>query len=180
MQIEEGLPYLLGATWNAKGTNFALFSDNATRVEVCNFDSFDEKETSRIELPEYADQIFTAICRTSGPGPSLASIVHGPYEPNQGHRFNPNKLLLDPNARAHAGELKWDAAVFGYKMESGDDLTFDKRDSARFVPKCVVVDSSLDWKGEAERATVPWDRTIVYETHVMLLAFLLEGVGPAA
>src|SRR6202166_4489008 len=77
--------------------------------------------------------------------------VHGPYEPSAGHRFNPNKLLLDPYARAHAGSLTWDPAVFGYKMESGDDLTFDERDSAPFMPKCVIVDPDFDWTGEAGR-----------------------------
>jgi isoamylase len=115
---------------------------------------------------EYTDQIFHGFLPDVGPGTFYGFRVHGPYDPEQGHRFNPNKLLLDPYARAHAGELKWDPAVFGYNMESGDDLTFDERDSAPFVPKCVVVDSSFDWKGEAERKPVPWDRTIVYETHV--------------
>jgi isoamylase len=166
MKIEEGLPYPLGATWDGRGTNFALFSANAIKVEVCIFDSFDGKETSRTELPEYTNQIFHGCLPDVGPGTFYGFRVHGPYDPQRGHRFNPNKLLLDPYARAHAGELKWDPAVFGYNMESGDDLTFDERDSAPFVPKCVVVDSSFDWKGEAERTPVPWDRTIVYETHV--------------
>jgi hypothetical protein len=166
MKIEEWLPNPLGATWDGSGTNFALFSANATKVEVCIFDSFDGKEISRTELPEYTDQIFHGFLPDVGPGTFYGFRVHGPYDPQQGHRFNPNKLLLDPYARAHAGALKWDPAVFGYKMESGDDLTFDDRDSAPFMPKCVVVDSSFDWKGEAERTLIPWDRTIVYETHV--------------
>jgi isoamylase len=166
MKIEEGLPYPLGATWDGRGTNFALFSANAIKVEVCIFDSFDGKETSRTELLEYTNQIYHGYLPDVGPGTFYGFRVHGPYDPQRGHRFNPNKLLLDPYARAHAGELKWDPAVFGYNMESGDDLTFDERDSAPFVPKCVVVDSSFDWKGEAERTPVPWDRTIVYETHV--------------
>src|SRR6202000_1315594 len=92
--------------------------------------------------------------------------VYGPYEPDAGHRFNPNKLLLDPYARAHAGTLKWDPAVFGYIMETGDDSTFDERDSAPFMPKCVVVDPDFDWQAEAARQNVHWDETIVYETHV--------------
>lgn len=166
MTIEEGLPYPLGATWDGRGTNFALFSANATKVEICLFDGFDGKEVSRIELPEYTDQIFHGFLPDVGPGTFYGFRVHGPYDPQAGHRFNPNKLLLDPYARAHAGNLKWDPAVFGYKLESGDDLTFDERDSAPFVPKCVVVDFAFDWKGEAERTMVPWDRTIVYETHV--------------
>jgi isoamylase len=108
MKIEEGLPNPLGATWDGKGTNFALFSANATKVEVCIFDSFDGKETSRIELPEYTDEIFHGFLPNVGPGTFYGFRVHGPHDPNQGHRFDPNKLLLDPYARAHAGELKWD------------------------------------------------------------------------
>jgi isoamylase len=161
--VEEGLPYPLGAHWDGNGTNFALFSANATKVEVCLFDG--DKET-RIELPEYTDEIFHGYLPDVGPGQFYGYRVHGPYEPEKGHRFNPNKLLLDPYARAHAGTLRWDPAVFGYKMETGDDLTFDERDSAPFMPKCVVVDRDFDWTGEAGRQPVPWDRTIVYETHV--------------
>ncbi len=164
--LKEGLPYPLGATWDGNGTNFALFSANATKVEVCLFDAEGKSETARIELPEYTDQIFHGYVPGVGPGTFYGYRVHGPYEPAQGHRFNPNKLLLDPYARAHAGELVWDPAVFGYQMETGDDLTFDERDSAPFVPKCVVVDPDFDWRGEPDRQAVAWDHTIVYETHV--------------
>jgi isoamylase len=164
--VKEGLPYPQGATWDGKGTNFALFSANATKVEVCLFDSSGKAETARIELPEYTDQIFHGYLPDVGPGTFYGYRVHGPYAPDDGHRFNPNKLLLDPYARAHAGELIWDPAVFGYQMESGDDTTFDERDSAPFVPKCVVVDPDFDWKGEPDRQAIPWDRTIVYETHL--------------
>ena len=100
------------------------------------------------------------------PGTIYGYRVHGPYEPEQGHRFNPNKLLLDPYARGHFGELKWDPAVFGYQMESGDDTSFDERDSAPFMPKCVVVDPNFDWTGEPGGRAVPWDRTILYEAHL--------------
>ena len=161
--VEEGLPYPLGAHWDGNGTNFALFSANATKVEVCLFDGDTE---TRIELPEYTDEIFHGYLPDVAPGQYYGYRVHGPYEPEKGHRFNHNKLLLDPYARAHAGTLTWDPAVFGYKMETGDDLTFDERDSAPFMPKCVVVDRDFDWTGEAGRQPVPWDRTIVYETHV--------------
>jgi len=164
--IEEGLPYPLGAHWDGNGTNFALFSANATKVEVCLFDESGERELSRIALPEYADQVFHGYLPDIGPGTFYGYRVHGPYEPRAGHRFNPNKLLLDPYARAHAGSLKWDPAVFGYRMETGDDLTFDERDSAPFMPKCVIVDPGFDWEREAGRQIVPWDRTIVYEVHV--------------
>ncbi len=166
--IEEGLPYPLGATWSGQGTNqgtnFALFSANATKVEICLFDG--ERETHRFELPEYTDQVFHGYISGVGPGTFYGYRVYGPYEPDKGHRFNPNKLLLDPYARAHAGALTWNPAVFGYKMESGDDLTFDDRDSAPFMPKCVVVDPDFDWQAEAQRQNVHWDETIVYETHV--------------
>ena len=165
-QLREGLPHPRGALWDGKGTNFALFSANATKVEVCLFDSSGERETARIELPEYTDQVFHGWIPDVHPGTFYGYRVHGPYEPESGHRFNPNKLLLDPYARAHAFELKWNPAVFGYKMESGDDLTFDDRDSAPFMPKCAVVDPGFDWQGEPRGRRVPWDRTIVYETHV--------------
>jgi isoamylase len=164
--VEEGLPNPLGAHWDGKGTNFALFSANATKVEVCLFDESGERELSRVELPEYTDQVFHGYLPDVGPGTFYGYRVHGPYEPAAGHRFNPNKLLLDPYARAHAGSLTWDPAVFGYQMETGDDLTFDERDSAPFMPKCVIVDPDFDWKGEAGRQNVPWDQTIVYEVHV--------------
>jgi isoamylase len=164
--IEEGLPYPLGAHWNGEGTNFALFSANAAKVEICLFDETGERELSRIELPEYADQVFHGYLPDVVPGTFYGYRVHGPYEPQAGHRFNPNKLLLDPYARAHAGSLRWDPALFGYRMESGDDLTFDERDSAPFMPKCVIVDPNFDWTGEAGRQSVPWDQTVIYEVHV--------------
>ncbi len=165
-RVKEGLPFPRGATWDGNGTNFALFSANATKVEICLFDSAGRHEVARLELPEYTDQIFHGYIPEVGPGTFYGFRVHGPYAPGDGHRFNPNKLLLDPYARAHAGELKWDPAVFGYVVESMDDLTFDERDSAAFVPKCVVVDQNFDWLGEPGRVRTPWDRTVIYETHV--------------
>jgi isoamylase len=165
MNVKEGLSHPRGAHWDGKGTNFALFSANATKVEVCLFDTNGSNET-RIELPEYTDQIFHGYLPDVGPGQFYGYRVYGPYEPEQGHRFNHNKLLLDPYARAHCGKLTWNPAAFGYVMESGDDTTFDERDSAPFMPKCVVVDHAYDWKGEPNRQPVPWDDTIFYETHV--------------
>jgi glycogen operon protein len=165
-RLKEGLPHPLGASWDGKGTNLALFSANATKVEVCLFDDSGERELERIELPEYTDQIFHGYLEDVGPATFYGYRVHGPYEPDAGHRFNPNKLLLDPYARAHAGSLQWNPAVFGYNMESGDDLTFDERDSAPFVPRCVVVDPNFDWRRAPEGRSIPWDRTIVYEAHV--------------
>jgi isoamylase len=166
IQSREGLPYPLGATWDGRGVNFALFSAHATRVEVCLFDERGGREAARIDLPEYTDAIWHGYIPDLAPGAIYGFRVHGPYEPEQGHRFNPNKLLLDPYARGHFGELTWDPAVFGYEMESGDDTTFDKRDSAPFMPKCVVIDPNFDWQQEQRRRAVPWDHTILYETHV--------------
>src|SRR5450631_1204424 len=167
MQIQAGHPYPCGASWDGTGTNFALFSGHATRVELCLFDSSGTREVARHELSEYTNQIFHGYLPDIGPGTYYGYRVHGPYEPEAGHRFNPNKLLLDPYARAHSGKLTWDPAVFGYTIGAeGDDLTFDERDSAPFVPKSVIVDPNFDWHGEYRRRTVPWEGTIVYETHV--------------
>jgi len=165
-RLKEGLPFPLGATWNGTGTNFAIFSANATKAELCLFDPSGVRELERIELPEYTDEIWHGYLPGVNPGTIYGYRMSGPYEPAAGHRFNPNKLLLDPYARGHFGDLTWDPAVFGYKMETGDDTTFDDRDSARFVPKCVVVDAAFEWQGEPARRAVPWNRTILYETHV--------------
>jgi isoamylase len=173
-KIEEGLPFPRGAAWDGKGTNFAIFSAHATKVEVCIFDAKGEREVDRVELPEYTNQIWHGYLPDISPGAIYGYRVHGPYEPDQGHRFNPNKLLLDPYAVAHMGELQWNPAIFGYKMESMDDLTFDERDSAPFMPKSVVVDPNFNWSGAPGRdrqgnlahLAVPFDDTIIYEMHV--------------
>jgi len=164
--IAEGLPFPLGASWDGAGVNFALFSANATKVELCLFDEAGRRELERIELPEYTDEVWHVYVSGLAPGAVYGYRVHGPYEPEAGHRFNPNKLLLDPYAKAHVGALKWDHAVFGYTIGAdGDDLTFDERDSAPFVPKCVVVDQTFSWT-HPMRVRVPWDRTVIYELHV--------------
>jgi glycogen operon protein len=165
-RLREGLPHPRGATWDGEGVNFSLFSANATKVELCLFDPEGKTELERIELPEYTDQFFHGWVGGIGPGQVYGYRVHGPYEPAHGHRFNPNKLVMDPYARAHTGELEWNPALFGYQMESGDDTTYDERDSAPFMPKCVVVDPNFDWMGEPNRHPVAWDHTILYETHL--------------
>ena len=166
-RIREGLPFPRGASWDGKGVNFSIFSAHATKAEICLFDDSGKTEIERIALPEYTDQIFHGWLPEVGPGQRYGYRVHGPYEPDAGHRFNPNKLLLDPYARAHAGKLKRDPAIFGYTIGHADeDLSYDERDSAPFVPKSVVVDPGFDWQGEAERNRIPWDRTILYEAHV--------------
>jgi isoamylase len=165
-KIHEGLPHPRGGTWDGKGTNFAVFSANATKVEVCIFDKNGDRELDRIELPEYTDQVWHGYIPDVRPNTVYGYRVHGPYDPDAGHRFNPNKLLLDPYACAHLGSLKWNPVVYGYKMESGDDSTFDDRDSAAFMPKCIVVDPGFDWKGQRGHEQIAWDNTIIYEMHV--------------
>jgi isoamylase len=166
-RVREGSPHAHGAIWDGKGTNFTLFSANATKVEVCLFDSDGTRELERIELPEYTDQIWHGYIPEVHPASVYGFRVHGPYAPEAGHRFNPNKLLLDPYARGHVGELKWDPACFGYTIGSKDqDLSFDERDSAPFVPKCVVVDPNFDWQGQPRVGVTKWDGTIIYEAHV--------------
>ena len=165
-RIREGLPFPLGATWDGLGVNFALFSANATKVELCLFDSTGEVELERIELPEYTDETYHGYLPDAHPGQIYGYRVYGPYDPQNGHRFNHNKLLIDPYAKQLVGELKWSEALFGYTIGHPDaDLSFDERDSAPFVPKCKVIDPAHTW-GHDHRVQVPWDRTIFYETHV--------------
>jgi len=165
-RIKEGSPHPRGATWDGKGTNFAIFSANATKIELCIFDGNGQRELERVELPEYTDQIWHGYLAEVNPGTPYGYRVHGPYEPDVGHRFNPNKLLLDPYAYAHMGTLQWHPALFGYQVESADDLTFDNRDSAPFMPKCTVVDPNFDWAGERGRKQFHFDDTILYEMHI--------------
>ncbi len=164
-RLSEGLPYPLGATWDGLGVNFALFSANATKVELCLFDSGGQREIERIELPEYTDEVWHGYLPDARPGTIYGYRVHGPYEPAAGHRFNPNKLLLDPYARQIIGTLEWNPALFGYKMESGDDLTFDERDSAPFTLKSCVIDPAFTW-GRASHRRTAWENTVIYEAHV--------------
>ncbi len=178
-RIREGSPFPLGATWDGLGVNFALFSAHATKVELCLFDLAGETELERIEVPEYTSEIFHGYLPDARPGTIYAYRVHGPYEPASGHRFNPNKLLLDPYAKAHVGELRWDHACFGYTIGAdGDDLSFDARDSAPFVPKCRVIDPAFTW-GRERRPEIAWERTILYETHVRGYTKLHPAVPPA-
>jgi len=164
-RITEGLPHPLGATWDGVGVNFALFSANATKVELCLFDQEGTTELERIELPEYTDEVWHGYLPDARPGTVYGYRVYGPWEPEHGHRFNHHKLLLDPYAKGHVGELKWGPEVFAYQMETGDDLTFDERDSAANMPKCVVIDPAFTWLRD-RRPEVPWEQTIFYEVHV--------------
>lgn len=165
-RVREGKPFPLGANWDGLGVNFALFSAHATKVELCLFDMDGQTEIERIELPEYTDEVWHGYLPDARPGQVYGYRVHGPYAPKEGHRFNPNKLLLDPYAKQIVGELQWNDALFGYTIGHKDaDLSFDTRDSAPFMPKCRVVDPAFTW-GDERKPNVPWERTIFYEAHV--------------
>ncbi|MGI4802139.1 MAG: glycogen debranching protein GlgX [Janthinobacterium lividum] len=176
-RIAEGLPHPLGATWDGVGVNFALFSANATKVELCLFDQTGTQELERIELPEYTDEVWHGYLPDARPGTVYGYRVHGPWDPRAGHRFNAHKLLLDPYAKGHVGSVTWGPEVYAYKRETGDDLTFDDRDSAAFVPKCVVIDPAFTWLRD-RRPDVPWERTVLYETHVKGFTKLHPDVPP--
>jgi isoamylase len=173
-RVREGFANPLGATWDGLGVNFALFSAHATKVELCLFDENGETEVERVELPEYTDEVWHGYLPEARPGTVYAYRVHGPYEPEAGHRFNPNKLLLDPYGKQLVGELTWDPAVFGYQA-GGEDTSFDERDSARFMPKCRVIDPAFTW-GRDAAPRVPWERTIFYEAHVRGFTMRNPGV----
>src|SRR3954462_9439127 len=132
LHVEPGHPHPMGATWDGRGVNFALFSANATRVELCLFDPTGAREITRVDLPRYTDEVWHGYSPDVRPDALYGYRVYGPYEPNNGHRFNPSKLLLDPYAKALRGPLKWSDAHFGYRTDSPrEDLSFDRRDSAR-------------------------------------------------
>jgi glycogen operon protein len=162
-----GRPYPLGATWDGEGVNFALFSENASRVELCLFDSLDAPSASvRITMPEQTDNVWHIYLPNLKPGQLYGYRVYGPYNPEQGQRFNPNKLLMDPYARALTGVIQWDDAMFGYPIGHADaDLAFDERDSAPYMPRCVVVDEAFPW-GEDRHPCTPLHRSVIYEVHV--------------
>ncbi len=164
-RVWPGSPHPLGATFDGSGTNFALFSAHAEKVELCLFDRDGRNETARIALPEYTHEIWHGYLPDVRPGQLYGYRVHGPYDPENGHRFNHHKLLLDPYAKALHGDLTWDDALFGYVLgDPKEDLSFDTRDSAPFMPKCRVIDPAFTW-GEPISPT-SWHETIIYETHV--------------
>ena len=173
-----GRPYPLGATWDGLGVNFAVFSARASSIELCLFDPSGRREVSRLALPECTDEVWHGYLPDAKPGQLYGYRAYGPYEPRAGHRFNPNKLLLDPYARELHGELMWSDALFGYRVGSNrSDLTFDRRDSARAMPKGVVVDDSFNW-GDDRPPLVPWERTVIYEAHLRGLTCTHEMVPP--
>lgn len=162
-----GSPYPLGATFDGDGVNFALYAENATGVELCLFDSIEaKKENAKIKLVERSHQIWHVYIPELKPGQLYGYRVHGPYEPENGHRFNPHKLLIDPYAKAISGTIEWHDSLFGYKVgHEEEDLSFSKSDSAPYIPKSVVVDENYDWKGD-KKPNIPYHKSIIYETHV--------------
>ncbi len=169
VNVWPGKPYPLGATWDGKGVNFAIFSENATGVELCLFDTMqDEVERMRIRMTEQTDYVWHVYIPNLRPGQIYGYRVYGPYEPSQGHRFNPSKLLLDPYAKAITGRINWSDAIFGYPMSSEDpdrDLEIDTQDSAPGMNRSVVIDPAFDWDDDRS-PNIPLHESIIYEVHV--------------
>ena len=167
LEIWPGKPYPRGANWDGDGTNFSLFSENAQSVDLLLFDSPYNPQPSAV-IPVKERTAYTWHCYIPGiKPPQLYSYrVHGPYDPRKGHRFNSNKSLLDPYAKAVSGAFKWDKSLFGYNPDHNDsDLSFNTLNSAGNVPKCVVIDNEFDWAGD-RHPKIPWNETVIYEAHV--------------
>jgi isoamylase len=162
-----GKPFPLGATYDGKGVNFALYSENATAVDLCLFDEEKgSKESARIRLKERTDFIWHIYLKDIKPGQLYGYRVGGPYEPQNGHRFNDNKLLLDPYAKAISGSIEWDNSLFSYQVgDEGEDLSYSVTDSAPFVPKSVVINPDFDWAGD-QPPSLQYYNTVIYEAHV--------------
>ena len=161
-----GRPFPLGAMWDGDGTNFSLFSEHASRVELCLFD--DDGVEERIDLTDRTAHNWHCYLPLVGPGQRYGYRVHGTYDPEDGHRFNPNKLLLDPYAKSILGRVQWDASnVLPYVPDASDtaDLEPDDEDDVDAMPKCVVIDDRFDWEGDTPPDR-PWNQTVIYETHV--------------
>ena len=167
MRIWPGKPYPLGATWDGNGVNFALFSECATKVDLCLFNSPDDsREAERITLTERRDLVWHGYLPDVRPGQLYGYRVDGPYEPANGHRFNANKIVLDPYARGIGRDVRWCDEMWSYKI--GDpqaDLSFDDRDNAHAAPLGVVIDPAFTW-GDDRAPQTPWHETLIYELHV--------------
>ena len=175
-EVWQGRPYPLGATWSGEGVNFALFSENATGVLLCLFDDIGQAEVERVRLVERTDQVWHCFIPGLRPGQLYGYRVEGPYEPEQGHRFNAHKVVLDPYAKAIAGEVRWSEAMYGYEIGHADaDLSFDERDNAADTLKGVVINPAFDW--EHDRPPLrPLHETVIYETHVRGFSKLWDAV----
>ena len=177
--MDAGRPFPLGATWDGGGVNFALFSASAERVDLSVFDGRGRREIARFTLPEYTDEVWHGYLPDIRPGALYGYRVYGPYEPAHGHRFNHHKLLLDPYAKALAGTIRWSDAHYGYRIGAPRaDLSFDRRDNASGMPKCVVVDTAFTWADDRP-PRVPWMKTVMYELHVRGFTKLHPDVPPA-
>jgi isoamylase len=175
-KLSGGSPYPLGATFDGRGTNFALFSENATKVELSLFDSAGRHEARRVALPERSDHVWHGYFPDVGPGQLYGYRVHGPYAPEAGHRFNANKLLIDPYAKDLGGHFSWSDTHFGYRTGSKQqDLSFDRRDNARYMYKSVVVDDAHSW-GKGSQPRIAWHDTFIYEAHVRGLTKTFPGI----
>lgn len=175
----KGHYFPLGATWCGDGVNFALFTENATGVELCLFDNLGEPESSRVKLTERAGHVWHCFLPEARPGQLYGYRVHGPYEPARGHRFNPRKVLLDPYAKAIAGRVDWSEGMFGYTIgHPEEDLSFDARDNAARTPKAVVVDSAFSWDNDVA-PNRSLDETVIYEMHVRGFSKLWEVIPPS-
>ncbi len=165
-RLDVGLPYPLGSTYDGLGVNFAVFSANAIKIELCIFDTSGRRELRRLTLPECTDEVWHGYLPNAGPGLVYGYRAHGPYDPANGHRFNPQKLLIDPYARKLLGSVRWSDAVFGYRVQHPKaDLSLDRRDSAGLVPKCIVTGDSYIW-GKTSRPCTSWAQTVIYEAHL--------------
>lgn len=177
-RLLRGSPNPLGATWDGLGTNFAVFSAHATRLELCLFDPSGRREIARFDLPECTDEVWHGYLPNARAGLIYGYRAHGPYEPQAGHRFNPHKLLLDPYARRLTGEWRNADALYGYRINSPRaDLSFDRRDSAPGVMKAVVADESFNWADDRAPA-IPWSDTVIYEAHVRGLSMRRGDLQP--
>jgi isoamylase len=177
-RLMSGSPYPLGATWDGLGINFAVFSAHAEQIDLCLFDPSGRREIDRIQLPECTDEVWHGYLPNAQAGLIYGFRARGPYEPQNGHRFNEHKLLLDPYARRLAGELRWSDALFGYRVNSARaDLSIDRRDSAPGMLKAVVTDETFNW-GDDRPPAVPWADTVIYEAHLRGLTMLHEEVHP--
>jgi isoamylase len=181
VRVASGSPVPLGATHDGRGVNFALYSANASGVELCMFTPDGLGETARVTLPEFTDEVWHGYVPGLKPGQRYGYRVHGPYAPSEGHRFNPHKLLLDPYARQISGEPLWNNTHFAFERDSNDDTTFDTQDSAPFMPKCVVVGRPSRWpqlvgRSRSTRHVAPWKDVIIYEAHIKGLTALHPDV----
>jgi glycogen operon protein len=167
IRVWPGSPYPLGATWDGSGTNFAIYSEHATGVELCLFDSPDaKKESQRIPIVEQTDMVWHAYLPDVLPGQVYGYRIDGPYNPAEGHRFNKNKVLLDPYAKAIARQTQWGDEMWGYKVgDPKGDLSFDKRNNARLAPLAAVLDEAFTW-GDDRSPRIPWSKMLIYELHV--------------